>query len=165
VKYSEVTVNHCSIIIFQSLPLFSPTTYFNYFLCNMGQVTWRKDGLMLTETDSTADNTSGALLDTFGTLYLIRLTSDDSGNYTCYIDGNRTQEVLLSISKSSLITSKAYARHLNYLYCVFAMYFVIFSARLYYSFLNRRNFLKITDSDVLKSEIPTVYLGKKIRIR
>ncbi|CAH1737173.1 unnamed protein product [Aphis gossypii] len=129
------------------------------------KVTWRKDGLLLTETESTADDTSGALLDTFGTLYLVRLTDNDSGNYTCFVDGNRTQEVLLVVRKSSLLSSKAYARHLYYLYYIFAMYFVVFGARIYYAFLNRRYFLKITDSDVLKPEIPIVYLGRKIRIR
>uniref|UniRef100_A0A2S2P1Z9 Ig-like domain-containing protein n=1 Tax=Schizaphis graminum TaxID=13262 RepID=A0A2S2P1Z9_SCHGA len=129
------------------------------------KVTWRKDGLLLTETESTADDTSGALVDTFGTLYLVRLTSDDSGNYTCFVDGNRTQEVLLAVQKSSLLSSKAYARHLYYLYYIFAIYFVVFGARIYYAFLNRRDFLKITDNDVLKPEIPIVYLGRKIRIR
>jgi len=158
--------SYCKIpwfTIFSILTIGFPS-YFNSLLIILCQVTWRKDGLMLSVTESTADDTSGAFLDTFGTLYLIRLTGDDSGNYTCYVEGNRTQEILLSVSKSSLLKSKTYARHLNYLFCVFAIYFVVFGARLYYAFLNRSNFLKITDNDVLKPEIPTVYLGRKIRI-
>lgn len=127
------------------------------------QVTWRRDGLLL--SDSNTDETSAVSLDTFGTLYMVGLTSRDSGNYTCYVNSNRTQEVILVVRKSSLTKSQTYTRHLYYLYYVFTLYFVLFSARIYYAFLDRRNFLKITENDVLDSEIPTVYLGKQIRIR
>lgn len=126
-------------------------------------MTWRRDGLLL--TDSNTNDVSGPSLDMFGTLYLIGLAISDSGNYTCFINGNRTQEILVAVRKSSVLASKAYVRHLYYLYYVFTVYFVIFCARIYHAFLSRRRFLKITDSDVLTPEIPTVYLGKKIRIR
>lgn len=124
-------------------------------------MTWRKDGLLLTDSD----DSSGMELDTFGTLYLIELTVRNSGNYTCYIDGNRTQEVLVSVRKSSVLGSTTYIRHLYYLYYVLALYFVIFGARIFYAFLNRDDFIKITDDDVLIPEMPTPYLGQKIRIR
>lgn len=130
-------------------------------------MTWRKDGLLLTDsnTNDNDDVRSGAELDSFGTLYLVELSIGDSGNYTCYIDGNRIQEVLVAIRKSSVFESKAYVRHLYYLYYVLALYFVVFSARIFYAFLNRHNFVKITEEEVLRPEIPTPYLGKKIRIR
>lgn len=123
---------------------------------------WRRDGLLLTDTNT--DDVSGVLLDAFGTLYLVGVTVAESGNYTCYIDGNRTQEVLVAIRKSSLFASQGFTRHLGYLFYVFALYFIIFGARLYHAFLNRHTFLKITEDDVLESEIPTAYLGKQIRI-
>lgn len=124
-------------------------------------MTWRKDGLLLTEFD--ADG--GPSVDAFGTLYLFELTVGDSGNYTCYIDGNRTQEVLVAVRKSSVVGSEAYGRHLYYLYYAFAVYLVVFCARLYHGFLNRRGFSKIADTEVLTPEVPAVYLGQRIRIR
>lgn len=117
-------------------------------------------------TDSNADdNVSGVMLDAFGTLYLVGVTVAETGNYTCYIDGNRTQEVLVAVRKSSLFASQVFVRHLYYLYYVFTLYFVVFSARVYYAFLKRHTFLKITENDVIESEIPSAYLGRKIQIR
>lgn len=128
-------------------------------------MTWRKDGLLLTDSDDDDDKSSGVELDTFGTLYLVELTVSNSGNYTCYINGNRTQEVLVVVRKSSVLGSAAYIRHLYYLYYVLALYFVIFGARIFYAYLNRHDFVKITDDDVLVPEMPTPYLGKNVRIR
>lgn len=114
---------------------------------------------------TTSGDVTGASLDMFGTLYLVGLTVGDTGNYTCYINGNRTQEVLLTVRKSSMLSSKVYVRHLYYLYYVIALYAVMFGARIYYAFLDRSRFLNISDDDVLGPKIPTPYLGKIIRIR
>lgn len=130
-----------------------------------GQVTWRKDGLLLLAESDDTDDVSGPSVDVFGTLYLTGLTISDSGNYTCYIDGNRTQEVLLVVRKWSALASDAYTRHLYYLYYVFAVYAVILCVGLYHGFLNRHRFATLTDADILTPEIPIVYLGKKIRVR
>lgn len=99
---------------------------------------------------------------------MVGLTVDDSGNYTCYVNGNRTQEVLLAVQKSSMLASTAYRRHLYYLCYAFALYSVVFTARIYYAYLNRGGYVQIAERDVLaqlSAEIPAVYLGKKIRIR
>lgn len=130
-------------------------------------MTWRRDGLLLTESDAydDDDDVSGAVLDAFGTLYLVALVADDAGNYTCFVNGNRTQEVLVAVRKSSVLGSDAYARHLCYVYYVCALYLVVFGARVFYAYLHRGGFTAVTDDDVLEPEAPAVYLGKRIRIR
>lgn len=129
------------------------------------QVIWRRDGVLLSESATSGGDATGASVDVFGTLYLVGLTAGDTGNYTCYVNGNRTQEVLLTVRKSSMLASKVYVRHLYYLYYMIALYAVMFGARIYYAFLGRRRFLNISDDDVLGPKIPTPYLGKRIRIR
>lgn len=130
-------------------------------------MTWRRDGLLLTESD--VDVLSGVLLDKFGTLSLVQVTAGDSGNYTCYVDGRRMQEVLVSVRKSSVLGSSEFVRHLCYLFFVFGLNFVVFVVRIYYALLDRHAFVKITEEDVLMQanadEIPIAYLGKRIRVR
>jgi hypothetical protein len=129
------------------------------------QVTWRRDGLLLTESDM--DVVSGVLLDKFGTLSLVQVTAGDSGNYTCYVDGHRMQEVMVAVRKSSVLGSEEFVRHTGYLFFVFGLNFVVFVVRIYYALLDRHAFVEITEDDVLKEadEIPIAYLGKTIRVR
>lgn len=45
------------------------------------------------------------LVDTFNTLYLIDVTAEDEGNYTCQVDDVRMQQIrLFVVSKTEILT-------------------------------------------------------------
>ncbi|KAL0114433.1 hypothetical protein PUN28_011589 [Cardiocondyla obscurior] len=83
------------------------------------QVTWKKDTLILKKGTRLSfrrkDNEPRLVVDTFSTLYLTDVSSDEQGNYTCYVDNvNMMRLKIVVVSKTRLLT-QAFFRHLGYL--------------------------------------------------
>lgn len=73
-------------------------------------VIWRRNGKVLQrgKTDVKEGTEPHVYVDTFNTLYLIDVSSDDEGNYTCQVDDTRMQQVrVFVVSKTRLLTKGA----------------------------------------------------------
>lgn len=73
------------------------------------QVVWRKDALILKKGRGRSfrkkDAEPRVLVDTFSTLYLIDVSNDEEGNYTCYANDVKMMQVRIRVvSKSRLLT-------------------------------------------------------------
>ncbi|KAK2587471.1 hypothetical protein KPH14_003175 [Odynerus spinipes] len=83
------------------------------------RVVWKKDSVILKQGASRSfrktDAKARMMVDTFSTLYIIDMTKDEQGNYTCYVDNENTMQVkIIVISKAKLLTL-ALLRHMGYL--------------------------------------------------
>ncbi|KAL0269043.1 UNVERIFIED_CONTAM: hypothetical protein PYX00_010787 [Menopon gallinae] len=54
-------------------------------------------------------------VDSFNTLYLFEVTESESGNYTCFVDGFRMQEVKVTVLKRSVFFTKGQLYFINLL--------------------------------------------------
>ncbi|XP_072748489.1 uncharacterized protein [Anoplolepis gracilipes] len=83
------------------------------------QVIWKKDTLTLKKGTGRSfrkkDIQIRVMVDTFSTLYLMDVSKEEQGNYTCYVDNiNMMRLKIIVISKTRLLT-QAFFRHLGYL--------------------------------------------------
>ena len=72
-------------------------------------VVWRKNALLLKKglgrSFRKKDAEPRVLVDTFSTLYLIDVSTDEEGNYTCYTNDIKMMQVIVHVvSKSRLLT-------------------------------------------------------------
>lgn len=82
-------------------------------------IIWKKDSITLKQGVSRSfrktDSEARMMVDTFSTLYIIDITKDEEGNYTCYVDNeNMMQMKIIVVSKTKLLTL-ALLRHMGYL--------------------------------------------------
>lgn len=79
-------------------------------------------------------------VDSLNTLYLYGVTKDEEGNYTCYVDKVRMQQVrVFVVSKSKLLT-QAFVRHMMYLAFVLSLTLSCYCAGLVITWTRRRKF-------------------------
>ncbi|XP_066594837.1 uncharacterized protein [Prorops nasuta] len=88
-------------------------------------VIWKKDSLELKKGTGRSfrkkDPEARVMVDTFSTLYLIDVSRDEQGNYTCYVDkASMMQVTVIVVSKSKLLT-EAFLRHMVYLAVIFLL--------------------------------------------
>ncbi|XP_025153528.1 uncharacterized protein LOC105183146 [Harpegnathos saltator] len=87
------------------------------------QIVWRKDSLVLRKGTGRSfrkkDEETRVIVDTFSTLYLIDISKEEQGNYTCYVNNiNMMRAKIIVVSKTRLLT-QAFFRHLGYLGFIF----------------------------------------------
>ncbi|CAG9768648.1 unnamed protein product [Ceutorhynchus assimilis] len=76
------------------------------------KVAWKKNGRALPRGDNSNPH---VIVDTFNTLYLVEVTQVDAGNYTCYVDDIRMQQIVIFVySKTKLLTNEM-VRYFMYL--------------------------------------------------
>ncbi|XP_043285783.1 uncharacterized protein [Venturia canescens] len=88
-------------------------------------VVWRKDSLVLKKGMGRSfrrkDAEPRVLVDTFSTLYLIDVSIDEEGNYTCYADNVKMLQVQIRVFSKSRLLTQAFLRHVGYLGFIFLL--------------------------------------------
>ncbi|XP_066258544.1 uncharacterized protein [Euwallacea similis] len=76
------------------------------------KVVWRRNGKPLKRGDNSFPD---VMVDTFDTLYLIKVTSDTAGNYSCYVDDIKMEQIIIYVYTKSKFLTKELLRYLIYL--------------------------------------------------
>lgn len=76
------------------------------------KVVWKKNGRVLKRGDN---SDSHVIVDTFNTLYLVEVTRAAAGNYTCYVDDIRMQQIVIFVYSKSKILTNELLRYFVYL--------------------------------------------------
>ncbi|KAL2734113.1 uncharacterized protein V1478_003811 [Vespula squamosa] len=125
------------------------------------QIVWRKDSIVLKQGISRSfrktDTEARVMVDSFSTLYIIDITKDEEGNYTCYVNNvNMMQMKVIVVSKSKFWTL-AFMRHMGYLGFILLLSSFCYCTGLIMACRRRDTFKVLPEkkSDVEES-IPTV---------
>ncbi|CAL7936717.1 unnamed protein product [Xylocopa violacea] len=109
------------------------------------QVSWKKDSITLEKgirrSFRKLDPEARMIVDAFGTLYLIDVSTHEEGNYTCYIDKvNMMQLKVIVIPKAKLLTQE-FLRHLGYLGFILLLCSFCYCSGLIYTWRQRDKFI------------------------
>lgn len=121
------------------------------------KVSWKKDAITLEKgvrrSSRKLDPEARVIVDAFGTLYLIDVSTEEEGNYTCYVNNvNMLQVKIIVISKARLLTQE-FLRHLGYLGFIFLLCSFCYCSGLVYTYRNRHKFEQtVPKEDILKEE-------------
>ncbi|XP_014474495.1 PREDICTED: uncharacterized protein LOC106744334 [Dinoponera quadriceps] len=79
------------------------------------QIVWRKDSLVLKRGTGQSfrkkDEEARVIVDTFSTLYLIDVSKEEQGNYTCYVDNIKMMRAkIIVVTKTRLLTRGSHRR-------------------------------------------------------
>ncbi|XP_076375573.1 uncharacterized protein LOC117227261 [Megalopta genalis] len=112
------------------------------------QVSWKKDSITLEKgvrrSFRKLDPTAHVVVDVFGTLYLIDVSTDEGGNYTCSVDNvNMMQLKIVVVSNARLLTQE-FLRHLGYLGFVFFLCSICYCSGLVRTYRGRHQFQQRT---------------------
>ncbi|XP_044588490.1 uncharacterized protein LOC123267735 [Cotesia glomerata] len=113
-------------------------------------VIWRKDGLIMKPGIKTVyslfenENEHHAHVDPFLTLYLVQVTQNEKGNYTCYIDGQKILQLRIYIRSNEAFFTSAFLRHMKYLGYVLLIAFFGYCAGVFILWRNRHKYPKYT---------------------
>lgn len=64
-------------------------------------VEWRKNGAPISK-QTIADDSDHILVDTFSNLYITYARDVESGSYSCYVNGDKIQEVIVSVNAEAI---------------------------------------------------------------
>ncbi|KAK4886356.1 hypothetical protein RN001_002627 [Aquatica leii] len=107
-------------------------------------VIWRKNGKVITPGENFQSKNPKEepriIVDTFNTLYLHDVTSQEEGNYTCQVDNIRMQQVKVFVVSKSRILTQAFVRHMMYLAFVLSLTFSCYCAGLFITWTKRHTF-------------------------
>ncbi|XP_043667124.1 uncharacterized protein LOC122628675 [Vespula pensylvanica] len=132
------------------------------------QIVWKKDSIVLKQGVSRSfrktDTEARVMVDTFSTLYIIDITKDEEGNYTCYVDNvNMMQMKIIVVSKSKFFTL-AFMRHMGYLGFILLLSSFCYCTGLIMA-CRRRDTFKVVfpekKNDVEEESIPTICVGNE----
>ncbi|XP_057333679.1 uncharacterized protein LOC130672914 isoform X2 [Microplitis mediator] len=113
-------------------------------------VVWRKDGIILKPGIKTVyslfdyDNENHVHVDPFLTLYFVKVTKNEKGNYTCYVDNQKMLQLRIYIDSNAPIFTEAVLRHMKYIGYALLMAFFVYCARVFLICKNRHKYLKYT---------------------
>ncbi|KAI4494406.1 hypothetical protein M0802_008898 [Mischocyttarus mexicanus] len=83
------------------------------------QIIWKKDSIILKQGVSRyfrkTDAEARMMVDTFSTLYIIDITKEEEGNYTCYVDNVNMMQIKIIVVSKSKFWTLALLRHMGYL--------------------------------------------------
>ncbi|XP_029041595.1 uncharacterized protein LOC114875459 [Osmia bicornis bicornis] len=127
------------------------------------QVSWKKDSITLEKGVQRSfrklDPEARVIVDAFGTLYLIDVSTHEEGNYTCYVDTiNMMQLKVIVIPKTRLLT-REFLRHLGYLGFIFLLCTICYCNGLIYTFRHREKFKVMDPENVTtnqEDEVPLI---------
>ncbi|XP_026675099.1 uncharacterized protein LOC108631333 isoform X2 [Ceratina calcarata] len=129
------------------------------------QVSWKKDAITLEKgvrrSFRKLDPEARVIVDAFGTLYLIEVSTHEEGNYTCYIDNvNMMQLKVIVVAKGKLLTQE-FLRHLGYLGFIFLLCSFCYCSGLIYAWRQRQRKSNAPKNDAVKQdeEIPLIDQG------
>ncbi|KAK9297885.1 hypothetical protein QLX08_008548 [Tetragonisca angustula] len=108
------------------------------------KVSWKKDSITLErgvrQSFRKLDSEARVIVDAFGILYLIDVSTREEGNYTCYINNvNMMQVKVIVILKTRLLTQE-FLRHLGYLGFIFLLCSFCYCSGLIYTYKQRDKF-------------------------
>ncbi|CAL1685542.1 unnamed protein product [Lasius platythorax] len=121
------------------------------------QVIWKKDTLTLKKGTGQSfrkkDKETRVMVDTFSTLYLIEVSKEEQGNYTCYVDNiNMMRLKVIVISKTRFLT-QAFLRHLSYLGVIIFLTSICYCAGIVITCRQRDKFQPLSQDDPLAKEV------------
>uniref|UniRef100_A0A6P7FYK3 Uncharacterized protein LOC114334086 isoform X1 n=1 Tax=Diabrotica virgifera virgifera TaxID=50390 RepID=A0A6P7FYK3_DIAVI len=114
-------------------------------------VVWRKRGKSLKPGDASY---SHMYVDSFNILYLVNVTNEEEGNYTCQVDDIQMQRINIFIVKKSKFLSGELTRHMGYLGCILLLTVPCYFAGLTVTWWRRRTFESYEDYMKEKGKIP-----------
>ncbi|XP_014241132.1 uncharacterized protein LOC106661905 isoform X2 [Cimex lectularius] len=88
------------------------------------EVVWRRDGLTMFKNSDQGH----VSIDAFSNLCIVSANKQDEGNYTCYIDNKKIQEIIIYITVRSKLTQEAFVRHMQYLGFIFLFSIIFYIA-------------------------------------
>ncbi|KAJ8942375.1 hypothetical protein NQ318_000355 [Aromia moschata] len=101
------------------------------------EVTWKYRGKALHAGAATNPN---VLVDTFNTLYLVDITEEQAGNYTCKVDDIKMQQVVVFVVPKSRLLTREFVRHLVYLGFILSLTGTCYCAGLIVTWNRRKTF-------------------------
>ncbi|KAL6441498.1 hypothetical protein ACFW04_003582 [Cataglyphis niger] len=115
------------------------------------QVIWKKDTLTLKKGIGRSfrkkDTEIRVMVDAFSTLYLIEVSTEEQGNYTCYVDNiNMMRLKIIVVSKTRLLT-QAFFRHLSYLGVIIFLISICYCAGVVMTCRQRNKFQSLPQDD------------------
>ncbi|XP_070162896.1 uncharacterized protein [Polyergus mexicanus] len=121
------------------------------------QVIWKKDTLTLKKGTGRSfrkkDTEIRVMVDAFSTLYLIEVSKEEQGNYTCYVDNiNMMRLKVIVISKTRLLT-QAFFRHLGYLGVIIFLILICYCAGIVMTCRQRDKFQSLPQDDPSAEEV------------
>uniref|UniRef100_A0A6P7G4J0 Uncharacterized protein LOC114334086 isoform X2 n=1 Tax=Diabrotica virgifera virgifera TaxID=50390 RepID=A0A6P7G4J0_DIAVI len=93
-------------------------------------------------------------VDSFNILYLVNVTNEEEGNYTCQVDDIQMQRINIFIVKKSKFLSGELTRHMGYLGCILLLTVPCYFAGLTVTWWRRRTFESYEDYMKEKGKIP-----------
>lgn len=105
-------------------------------------VVWSKRGKILKPGDV---SNSHVVVDTFSTLYLLDVTVEESGNYTCDVDDVKMQQVRVFVTSRSRLLTREFIRHLAYLGFILSLTTTCYCAGLIITCHRRKTFKNYED--------------------
>ncbi|KAF6199687.1 hypothetical protein GE061_005985 [Apolygus lucorum] len=121
-------------------------------------VVWRKDGIQIEKhTFTENDMEEHILVDTFSNLYITYAREEESGNYTCYVNGAKIQEVIVIVNAEAVIKHAAFIRHIHYLGFMLMFGVIFYVAGVIVAWTQRHTFKQI---DFEKLKDPDQNFGK-----
>ncbi|XP_076675934.1 uncharacterized protein LOC143373038 isoform X1 [Andrena cerasifolii] len=111
------------------------------------QVSWKKDSITLEKgvrrSFRKSDEEARVIVDVFGTLYLIDVSIDEQGNYTCYIDNASMMQLKVIVIPKTRLLTQEFLRHLGYLGFIFLLCSLCYCTGLIYACRRRHRFQAI----------------------
>ncbi|XP_076394097.1 uncharacterized protein LOC100877163 isoform X2 [Megachile rotundata] len=108
------------------------------------QVSWKKDSITLEKGVQRSfrklDPEARVIVDAFGTLYLIDVSTHEEGNYTCYVDAINMMQLKVTVVPKTRLLTQEFLRHLGYLGFIFLLCSICYCSGLVYTFRNREKF-------------------------
>lgn len=121
----------------------------------LSTVIWHRNGQVLKPgqiVQSGSDEEPRIIVDTFNTLYLHDVTSEEDGNYTCQVDNVNMQQIDIFVVSKSRILTQAFVRHMLYLSFVLSLTFSCYCAGLFITWKKRSSFKTYEDLLMEKGE-------------
>ncbi|XP_018568706.1 uncharacterized protein LOC108908986 [Anoplophora glabripennis] len=106
------------------------------------EVVWRKRGKVLKPGDLSNPH---VILNTFSSLYLMDVTPEEAGNYTCEVDDIKMQQVRVYVTPKSRLLTQEFTRHLTYLGFILSLTTTCYCAGLIITCHRRKTFKTYED--------------------
>ncbi|KAJ8911092.1 hypothetical protein NQ315_000552 [Exocentrus adspersus] len=100
-------------------------------------VVWKSRGKTLKSGDASNPH---IVVDTFSSLYLLDITEDEAGNYTCEVDDIKMQRIKVFVIPQSRLLTQEFTRHLTYLGFILSLTSTCYCAGLVITWSRRKTF-------------------------
>ncbi|XP_030765080.1 uncharacterized protein LOC115889268 isoform X2 [Sitophilus oryzae] len=121
-------------------------------------VVWKRNGMTLKRGDNSNPH---VMVDTFNSLYLVDVTPFDKGNYSCYVDDIRMQQIIVFVFSKTKLLTKELVRYLIYLGYILFLSSFCYCGGLIVTCQRRhlfKTYKELKEEETTKSEEDTVNL-------